>query len=253
MRSSVNADSAVQHNTGWHFAAQLFSRIWPGRDDPFATQMNAMPKLVASRTLTDASAWANSHLAGGDPLDAVTRERRDVIITGSLSIVHRLITGDLVDEYRLLTSPAIPGTQHDLHHGRQHGSQPCPPLAALAVERLLFTPGVSRCGRHRTGQPGRGIHPGISGSSMAAAPGRPGAVPHRPNLSGAVLHNPRTGGRYPTTSRHARTENHYLIIGKALPAARAPLLVPGRTGGISDTGRQAGTPAAALHELVRSD
>src|SRR6516165_8769969 len=74
---------------------QLFSRIWPGRDDPFSARMNAVPKLVASRTLTDASAWANSQLVGGDPTDAVKRERRDVIITGSLSIVHRLITGDL--------------------------------------------------------------------------------------------------------------------------------------------------------------
>lgn len=26
---------------------QLFSRIWPGRDDSFATRLNAAPKLVA--------------------------------------------------------------------------------------------------------------------------------------------------------------------------------------------------------------
>ena len=28
---------------------QLFSRIWPGRDDPFSARMNAAPKLVATR------------------------------------------------------------------------------------------------------------------------------------------------------------------------------------------------------------
>jgi dihydrofolate reductase len=75
---------------------ELFSRLWPGRDDPFSARMNAVPKLVASGTLTDVSAWANSQVADGD-------------ITGSLSVVHALMAGDLVDEYRLLTFPAILG------------------------------------------------------------------------------------------------------------------------------------------------
>ncbi|MFF4779189.1 dihydrofolate reductase family protein [Microtetraspora fusca] len=88
---------------------QLFSRLWPGRDDPFAARMNAVPKLVASRTLTDASAWANSTVIDGDLVDAVKREPRDVIITGSLSVVRALMAGDLIDEYRLLTFPTILG------------------------------------------------------------------------------------------------------------------------------------------------
>jgi dihydrofolate reductase len=69
--------------------------------------MNTVPKLVASRTLTDASAWANSQIIDGDLVDAVKHERRDVIITGSLSIVHTLMAQDLIDEYRLLTFPTI--------------------------------------------------------------------------------------------------------------------------------------------------
>jgi len=89
---------------------ELFSRIWPGRDDPFSARMNAVPKLVATRTLTGASAWANSQLTDGDIIDAVKRERRDVLIMGSLSIVHTLMASDLIDEYRLLTFPAILGT-----------------------------------------------------------------------------------------------------------------------------------------------
>jgi dihydrofolate reductase len=89
---------------------QLFSRLWPGRDDPFSARMNAVPKLVASRTLADASAWANSQVIDRDLVGAVKRERRDVIITGSLSVVHALMAGDLIDEYRLLTFPAILGT-----------------------------------------------------------------------------------------------------------------------------------------------
>jgi dihydrofolate reductase len=93
---------------------QLFSGLWPPRDDPFSVRMNAVPKLVASRTLTDASAWANSQVIAGDLVDAVKGEQRDVIITGSLSIVHTLMAQDLIDEYRLLTFPTILGTGRPL-------------------------------------------------------------------------------------------------------------------------------------------
>ena len=89
---------------------QLFSQLWPGRDDPFSARMNAVPKLVASRTLTDTSAWANSKVIDGDLVAAVEHERRDVIITGSPGVVHALMAEDLVDEYRLLTFPTILGT-----------------------------------------------------------------------------------------------------------------------------------------------
>lgn len=91
---------------------QLFSRLWPSRDDPFAARMNAAPKLVASHTLTDAdlSAWSNSQLLDGDPADVVKRERRDVIVTGSLSVVDQLMAADMIDEYRLLTFPTVLGT-----------------------------------------------------------------------------------------------------------------------------------------------
>jgi dihydrofolate reductase len=89
---------------------QLFARLWPGRDTPFAARMNAVPKLVASRTLGDAAAWANSRVLDGDLVDVVKREQRDVIITGSLGVVRALTAADLVDEYRLLTFPAVIGT-----------------------------------------------------------------------------------------------------------------------------------------------
>jgi dihydrofolate reductase len=110
---------------------QLFSRIWPGRDTPFAHRMNAIPKLVATRSLTDASAWANSEVVR-DPIDAVKREQRDVIITGSLTVVHPLIEADLVDEYRLLTLPTVLGTGDRLFPA---GMQPAE-LACLSAEQV---------------------------------------------------------------------------------------------------------------------
>jgi len=88
---------------------QAFGQLWPTRDDDFSRRMNAIPKLVASRTLTDASAWSNSTVLEGDLVDVVKREPRDVVVTGSLGVVEQLRIADLVDEYRLITFPAVVG------------------------------------------------------------------------------------------------------------------------------------------------
>ena len=48
---------------------QLFAGIWPGRDDPFSAKMNAMPKLVASRSLEHAAGWQNSTVLQDDLAD----------------------------------------------------------------------------------------------------------------------------------------------------------------------------------------
>jgi dihydrofolate reductase len=93
---------------------QLFSRPWPGRGGPFSARMNAVAKLAATRARTGTSAWANSRVIGGDLAGAVRREQRDVIITGSLSIVHTLMAADLIDQYRLLAFPTILGTGEPL-------------------------------------------------------------------------------------------------------------------------------------------
>jgi dihydrofolate reductase len=90
---------------------EQFSRVWPGRDSDYAKVMNAVPKYVATSTGIDAAAWPNSAAIDGDPLAWVTgeRERRNVIVIGSLSLVHALAAADLVDEYRLITFPTVTG------------------------------------------------------------------------------------------------------------------------------------------------
>lgn len=98
---------------------QPFAPIRPGRQNQYAARMNAAAKLVASRTLTnaDASTWANSKARDGDLIDVVGRERREVLVLGSLgslAIADRLRTADLADEYRLLTFPTVLGTGHRL-------------------------------------------------------------------------------------------------------------------------------------------
>ena len=122
---------------------QLFAGIWPGRDDEFSARLNAMPKLVASRSLDQADAWQNSAVLGGDLLAAV-RERKqahDIVVAGSASIVRALAADDLVDEYRILVFPLVLGTGERLF---PDGSQPAD-LALVTAEtvgsavRLVYT------------------------------------------------------------------------------------------------------------------
>jgi len=94
---------------------QLFTKVWPGRDDPFSAKMNAMPKLVASRSLDSAADWAadwqNSTVLRGD-LAAEVRARKqaqDIVVMGSASVTRALMASDLVDEYRLLVFPLVLG------------------------------------------------------------------------------------------------------------------------------------------------
>jgi dihydrofolate reductase len=93
---------------------ELFSTLWPNRIDDFSTKMNTMAKVVASRALTDVSAWSNSKLLDGDLADYVQSESRDIVVIGSLSVVRQLQEADLVDEYRLITFPSVIGTGEPL-------------------------------------------------------------------------------------------------------------------------------------------
>ncbi|WP_093475484.1 dihydrofolate reductase family protein [Streptomyces sp. 5112.2] len=94
--------------------------------------MNAVPKPVVSRGAPDVSRWAGSRLLEGDLPAAVRAERRDAVVTGSLAVVHELMAGDLVDEYRLLTFPVVLGQGRPLFPA---GSPPAG-LECLSAERV---------------------------------------------------------------------------------------------------------------------
>jgi dihydrofolate reductase len=95
---------------------ELFAGIWPGREDAFSARMNAMPKLIASRSLDRTDAWQNSSVLKGDLLTAVQahKQEHDVMVTGSASVVRALAARDLIDEYRLLVFPLTLGTGRHL-------------------------------------------------------------------------------------------------------------------------------------------
>ena len=90
---------------------ELFAKIWPSRDDPFSAKMNAMPKLVVSRSLENADGWQNSAMLLGDLVTEARKRKqdRDIVIMGSTSVVRALMAHDQVDEYRLIVFPLVLG------------------------------------------------------------------------------------------------------------------------------------------------
>jgi dihydrofolate reductase len=127
---------------------QQFAGIWPGRDDPFSATLNAMPKLVASRSLEHAGSWQNSTVLSGDLATeaAKRKQEQDIVVMGSGSVVRTLMAHDLVDEYRLLVFPLVLGSGTRLF---ADGTAPAD-LALVAAQakgataRLVYTrPGNS--------------------------------------------------------------------------------------------------------------
>ena len=82
-------------------------------DNPVASQLNSLPKYVASTTLSSVD-WNNSTLLGGDVVSEVTklkeREGGELQVHGSSELLQTLIGADLVDEYLLYYFPVHLGT-----------------------------------------------------------------------------------------------------------------------------------------------
>jgi dihydrofolate reductase len=95
---------------------QTMAAAWPERaGDPFADQMNAIPKYVVSATLGDDElTWNNTTRIPGDEAVARIRELHeteggDMLVMGSPTLVRTLLSEGLVDELRLNIEPVILG------------------------------------------------------------------------------------------------------------------------------------------------
>jgi dihydrofolate reductase len=98
---------------------QEMSSYWPNSDDDYAAPMNDIPKVVFSKTLSDAeAAWPVTRVARGDLAAEIATIKaepgRDVIVWGGARLAGALAAANLIDEYRLLIQPLVLGTGQGL-------------------------------------------------------------------------------------------------------------------------------------------
>ena len=106
---------------------ELMAAYWPtpaaARDDPVtAAAMNRLPKIVFSRTLSQA-AWQNTRLVRDNAAGEVTKLKaqpgKDLIIFGSSDLSVTLIEHGLIDEFRIMLNPVALGNGKTLFKGLQ--------------------------------------------------------------------------------------------------------------------------------------
>ncbi|HSL26341.1 MAG TPA: dihydrofolate reductase family protein [Acidimicrobiia bacterium] len=102
----------------------IFAAYWPNATDPddkVASNLNTLPKYVASTTLKDPE-WAHTSVLEGDLASAVRelkqRDGRELQVHGSGRLVQFLLDNDLVDRLNLLVFPVILGAGRRLFADR---------------------------------------------------------------------------------------------------------------------------------------
>jgi dihydrofolate reductase len=162
----ISVDGVVESPDQWHFpyfndemgaavgkgmetaAAFLMGRklyeewasYWPEQsdDEPFASFINNATKYVVSNTLTEAT-WSNTTVVSGDVAAELRKIKAstegDTAMSGSATLVRRLLADDLLDELNLLVHPIAVG-----HGQRLFEDTPTHPLRLLRSE--TFSTGV---------------------------------------------------------------------------------------------------------------
>ena len=93
---------------------ELLSKAWSKiKEGPYMERLNAMPKLVASKTLTEPLEW-NATLIKGDVAQEIARLKqepgRNIEMYGSAGLMQTLMQHDLIDEYQIWVHPLVLGS-----------------------------------------------------------------------------------------------------------------------------------------------
>jgi dihydrofolate reductase len=92
---------------------EAMAQISAPATDEISVRMNALPKVVLSRSLSEPLAWANSRLLSGDTGTEIRQLKQEsphpLRAIGSLSLVRSLLALGLIDRFRLIVCPVVLG------------------------------------------------------------------------------------------------------------------------------------------------
>lgn len=137
----------------------IFASYWPKMTDPadpVASRLNALPKYVATTTLTG-SDWQNTHLIGREDIAkdvALLKEQpgRELQLHGSAGLAQSLLAHDLIDTIHLLTFPVTLGT------GKRLFAEGGLPTSFRTTASTLSSTGVVISTYERAGRPEYGTY-----------------------------------------------------------------------------------------------
>jgi dihydrofolate reductase len=103
---------------------EMFAEYWPnvtsGDDKPFADKLNAIPKVVFSKTLDRApwGSWENAKVVKTSAAKEVAKLKqgsgKGMVIWGSISLAQSLMKDGVIDEYQLIVCPVVLGSGRPL-------------------------------------------------------------------------------------------------------------------------------------------
>jgi dihydrofolate reductase len=128
----AEAANAARHAANLELAGQVSGFVlgrrayddmapaWSDSDSPMARRLNALPKVVFSRTAPEFQ-WANARHSARPIEEEIPEMKRDgdgdIACWGGAKLAHSLARHRLVDEYRLTVHPVALGTGLPLWHG----------------------------------------------------------------------------------------------------------------------------------------
>jgi dihydrofolate reductase len=120
-----------------------WAAYWPKQDpeeNPIAATMNGRQKYVVSTTLEEPLEWSNSTLIKENVAEEIEKLKKgagkDIVISGSGTLVRSLLRYGLLDELQLMVHPVVVGSGKRLFE--EGGDQ----IALELVDSRTFSTGV---------------------------------------------------------------------------------------------------------------